>query len=262
MRDFLKQGFKNCRGITLTMKEDGDSDSGGISDRERRKIERQITKDNKDEWKNFIKDNGLDSKKMDFNYYMDIKDYADRVRSFNLGGNYTQIFGDDGKSFTKDMTQKIVNDVQALFGDKSYWFLYWRGIFGDKTPKIMDIYKYLDDKVGKQKLDELAKSDFDSKSIKEKFVQTVEEFENKLKEKFPFEIPQGKTPFYFMWKEGNSDKIRYFNTYEEWKLSLEIIKQEGNIDPTVDENKLSSYASARFSGKPNKGKATPLLFKK
>ena len=126
----------------------------------------------------------------------------------------------------------------------------------------MDIYKYLDDKGGKQKLDELAKSDFDSKSIKEKFVQTVEEFENKLKEKFPFEIPQGKTPFYFMWKEGNSDKIRYFNTYEEWKLSLEILKQEGNIDPTVDENKLSSYASARFAGKPNKGKATPLLFKK
>lgn len=260
MRDFLKQGFKNCRGITLTVKGDEDQ-PGGISNSERRRIERQIAKDDKKEWNAFVKDNGLNKSNFDFDYYMEIKDYADRLKSFNTSGNHNHLFGDDGKAFTKDMTQKIVNDVQALFGDGSFWFFYLRNIFGNKTPSKMDIYKYLESQGGKKKLDELVKSDFDSKGTKDKFVQTVDEFEDKLKEKFPFQIPEGKTGFYFSWRDGVKDKIRYFNTYEEWKLSLAIVKQEANIDPTIDENKFSSYASARFAGKPNKGKATPLLFK-
>jgi hypothetical protein len=260
MKDFLKQGFKNCRGITLAIK-DIEDPIEGISDKERKKIERQITKDDKKEWNAFVKDNGLDSKKIDFDYYLSIKDYADRLRGFNISGNYTYLFEDDGKTFTKDMTQKIVNDIQKIFKDKSFWFFYLRNIFGNKTPSKIDIYKYLDSQGGKQKLDELVKSDFDSKTTKEKFVQTVEEFENRLKDKFPFQIPEGKTPFYFSWRDGNKDKMRYFNTYEEWKLSLAIVKQEANISPTTDENEFTSYASARFAGKPNKGKATPLLFK-
>jgi hypothetical protein len=96
---------------------------------------------------------------------------------------------------------------------------------------------------------------------KGKLADAVEAFEIELKSRFPFEKPKSSTPFYFIWNEGKTQKMRYFNNYEEWNVSLQILKQEGN-DPTgVSTNGNSSEGSASFSSQPKKGVATPLLFK-
>lgn len=254
--------FRNCRGVKLGMGNMyADDMPSGISSKEARKIDRQTEKENRAEWKAFVKDNSLDKKGLDFDYYMAIKDNADRVRAFNMAGTYESVFDDAGKPFTKDTTQKVVNLVQSLFTDGAFWYLYWREVFGNKTPNKLDIYRNLESQGGKKKMEDLEKSNFDYKKYREMFTKAVEDFELELKKKFPFEVPKEKTKFLFVWGRTYPRQFRYFNTYEEWKLALEITKQEGNLTSSVQEDGGANEASADFPSKPIKGKATPALFK-
>ena len=107
----------------------------------------------------------------------------------------------------------------------------------------------------------LSESGYNAKKYVGILSKNAEEANNLLKTKFPFENPTSKTPFYFVWNEGKGRGIRYFNTFEEWKLALEIAKTEGNSPLSSQENAAATAGEAQFSSKPTLGEATPQLFK-
>lgn len=255
--------FENCRGIRLRSKGDEEGDATdepgpGWSRRAQKQLEKQVRKEEEAELKNFNKQSGLN---LDMEYYTVLKDDALRVKNFNATGYYNDIFDENGKPFTKNMTQKIVNNIQSLFSDMSIWYFYWRDIFGKKTPSFMDLYKYVESMGGKEKFKELVDANYNVGEYRTRLNDTVEAFETELKSRFPFEKPSGKTPFYFIWDEGGVKKFRYFNTYEEWNLSSQIVKQEGNQSTGQETNGAATAGSTSFSTQPKKGTATPLLFK-
>jgi hypothetical protein len=255
--------FRNCRGIRLTSKsgEKGGSEGGegvGWSRRAQKQLEKQMRKEEEAELKNFNKQNNLN---LDMEYYTVLKDDTLKVKNYNATNRYNILFNEEGKPFTKNMTQKIVNDIQELFNAGSVWYFYWRDVFGGKTPSFMDLYKYIEGIGGKEKFKQLVDANYNIGEYKSRLISAVEAFETQLKSRFPFEKPTSATPFYFIWNEGKVRKIRYFNNYEEWNVSLQILKQEGNEPTGESTNGNASEGSVSFSSQPKKGVATPLLFK-
>jgi hypothetical protein len=255
--------FRNCRGIRLTSKSgegggSGEGEGAGWSRRAQKQLEKQMRKEEEAELKNFNKQNGLN---LDMEYYTVLKDDTLKVKNYNATNRYNILFNEEGKPFTKNMTQKIVNDIQELFNAGSVWYFYWRDVFGSKTPSFMDLYKYIEGIGGKEKFKQLVDANYNIGEYKNRLISAVEAFETQLKSRFPFEKPTSATPFYFIWNEGKVRKIRYFNNYEEWNVSLQILKQEGNEPTGESTNGNASEGSVSFSSQPKKGVATPLLFK-
>lgn len=255
--------FENCRGIRAGSWRDkgaglSDESAPTWSKRAQKQLEKQVRKEEEAELKNFNKQNGLN---LDMEYYTVLKDDALKVKNYNATGYYNDFFDEKGKPFTKNMTQKIANDIETLFIGGSVWYFYWRDVFGGKSPKFMDLYNYIESIGGKSKYIELVNSNYNVKEYRERFDNSIEFAENELQSKFPFQKPSGKTPFYFIWDEGGIKKFRYFNTYEEWNVSLQIVKQEGNQTTGEETNGAASTGSASFSTQPKKGAATQQLFK-
>ena len=255
--DSFMSSLKNCRGISWVPTIS--SPTGGFDARVINKIEKDMKKELESELKNF---NKLNNSNLDIEYYTVLKDDQRKVNNWN-DGRYNDIFDENGKVFTKNLTQQMVNKIQVgILKPLSSWFLFWKEIFGDKTPSIKDLYNYIENIGGKEKLKELVDSDYNIDEYRNKLKESIDVFNNNLKQKFPFENPSGKTNFYIMWYENKLPKFRYFNTYEEWKLSTDAVKQEGNIPssgPTWNEN--ATEGSMVFSMKPTKGAATQQLFK-
>jgi hypothetical protein len=264
MSNFLNSNnFRNCRGIRLRSKSDGEGDATdepgpGWSRRAQKQLEKQMRKEEEAELKNFNKQNGLN---LDMEYYTVLKDDALKVKNYNATNRYNVLFDESGKPFTKNVTQKIVNNIQELISSGSVWYFYWRDVFGSKTPTFMDLYKYVESIGGKEKYKQLVDANYNIGVYKTRLNDAVEAFETDLKSRFPFQKPTGKTPFYFVWNEGGVQKFRYFNTYEEWNISLQVLKQEGNEPTGESTDGFASTGSASFSSQPKKGVATPLLFK-
>ena len=256
--------FKNCRGIRLRSKGDGEGVTGDEpgpkwSGRAQKQLERELRKEEEAELKGFNKQTGLN---LDMEYYIVLRDDSQRIKSYNNTNRYNILFDESGKPFTKNMTQYIVNNILTLFDGGSVWYFYWRDIFGEKTPSIMDVYNYVQNIGGKKAYVDLVNSNYNVKEYRKRLYDSVDAAEEKLKNKFPFEKPSSATPFYIMWYEGKSPKFRYFNTYEEWNLSIEIIKQEGNTPTSGPQtNGMASEGSASFSIKPSQGVSTQQLLK-
>jgi hypothetical protein len=256
--------FENCRGIKAGSRRDrkaGTSDETEVTwtKRAQKEAERYLRKEEEAELKAFNKQTGLN---LDKEYYTVLRDDSQKVNAYNNTKRYNLIFDESGKPFTKNMTQKIANDIESLFVDGSVWYFYWRDVFGNKTPSIMDIYNYVQNLGGKKAYINLVNSNYNVKDYRQKFYDAVELAENELKSKFPFQKPSGPTPFYIMWFEGKDKKFRYFNSYEEWNLSIQIMEEEGNRPTSGPEtNGTNSVGSASFSMKPSQGTATPQLLK-
>jgi hypothetical protein len=255
--------FENCRGIKAGSWRDrkaGSSDEPvvGWSIRAQKQLEKQVKKEEEDELKNFNKQNGLN---LDMEYYTVLKDDTLKVKNYNATNRYNILFDESGKPFTKNVTQKIVNIIQELVNSGSVWYFYWRDVFGDKTPSFMDLYNHIENMGGKEKYKQLVDTNYNIGVYKNRLNDVIEAFETDLKSRFPFEKPKTSTPFYFVWNEGNVQKFRYFNNYEEWNVSLAILKQEGNEPTGEATDGFASKGSASFSTQPKKGVATPLLFK-
>jgi hypothetical protein len=256
--------FENCRGIKAGSWRDRKAGSSnkpavGWSNKAQKRLEREIRGEDKAELKTFNKANGLN---LDMEYYTILKDEALKIKNYNETNRYNILFDESGKPFTKNMTQSKANDISTLFIGGSVWYFYWRDIFGAKTPSIMDLYKYIEGIGGKSKYMELVNSNYNIEEYGKRYDDSVELAENELQRKFPFEKPSGKTPFYFMWYEGQIPKFRYFNTYEEFNLSIQIVQQEGNKTSSgPDTNGANTAGSASFSTKPSKGTAIQQLLK-
>ena len=259
-----KTKFENCRGIRAGSWRDRKSGSGVDSEiswtrRNQKELDKYIRNEEAAELKAFNKENGLN---LDKDYYTVLKDDSEKIKSYNNTKRYDILFDESGKPFTKNMTQSKANDISTLFIGGSVWYFYWRDIFGPKTPSIMDLYKYIEGIGGKSKYMELVNSNYNIEEYGKRYDDSVKLAENELQTKFPFEKPSGKTPFYFMWHEGQIPKFRYFNTYEEFNLSIEIVQQEGNKTSSgPDTNGANTVGSASFSVKPTKGVATQQLLK-
>jgi len=255
--------FINCRGIRLTA---GSGEGGGGSEggegrwsrRAQRKLEREIRKENEAELKNFNKENGLN---LDMEYYTVLRDDTLGVKNFNATNRYDNLFDESGKPFTKNVTQIIVNIIEQMLNTGSSWYFYWRDVFGNKTPSFMDLYNHAESIGGKEKFKQLVDANYNNKVYRNRLIDNVNAFETELKSRFPFQRPKSATPFYFVWNENNLQKFRYFNTFEEWNISLQILKKEGNDPTSESSNWATTEASALFSSQPKRGTASPLLFK-
>lgn len=248
--------FRNCRGIRLSDRTVWDSHDWS------RKVEsnsKEEEREDKQEMKDFNKTNSTNIK--DLQYFRALRDDSLKIKNNNATGYYNGLFDEDGKPFTKNLTQKKINIIEGMFKGGSGWYFYFRDIFGSKNPTILELYNHIESIGGLEKYKELAKSGYNAKKYIDILSENSEVANNLLKAKFPFEKPSSKTPFYFVWNEGKGQGSRYFNTFEEWKLALEIAKTEGNRPLSNQENGAATAGEALFSSKPTLGEATPQLFK-
>lgn len=251
-------GFRNCRGVRLRIFGGDDGGEGRLSQYKDDWDEIANPKyhgDEKEGYKEFRKNSGLN---IDFEYYLGVKTFYDRLRSYNSGNRYGMIFNNEGKPFTKETTQSNVNNIETMFVNGAAWYFYFRDVFGNKTPTFVEIYNYIESIGGKEKLKQMVNDGFNAKGYKDKLSNNVQEYNNILMQKFPFEKPAGKTNFYIMWEEQGVNKARYFNTFEEWKFSVEALKVEGNVG-NVSEDGAATEGSVLYKSKP-RGEITNKIF--
>jgi hypothetical protein len=263
--------FKNCNGLRLSDSPEGMSKSADRPDRfvpdsmpstssreERMAFKQQKTED-EEKLKEFNRTNNTKIK--DLQYFRALMDDAIKIKNYNATGNYNGLFNEEGKPFTKNLTQQKIKTIEVMRAGLSSWYFYFRDVFGNKNPTILDLYEYIESIGGVEKYKELDKTGYNAKKYLDILSKIVDETNETLRSKFPFKKPSSSTPFYFAWNEGKVQKIRYFNTYEEWRLSLEIAKTEGNRPSSEKEDGSATSGEALFSSKPTLGEATPQLFK-
>lgn len=283
MANFLSSNdFRNCRGVRLSARGGTVSSDGGglltnvgglglgsliagmIQDRKER---REINRENKKEKKEFEQKVG---EQMSLEYYLDLKNELQKYNALSSQKYYSEIYDENGKPFTKNTTQKNVNLIELLMKDNSFWLFFYRDHFGSKIPTLEEFYNYMKTLGGEKGLEEITNKNYNYQVYRERLEKNVEEFNEELKKKYPFENPTGKTPFYIVWfvndpqkPDRSSDgvpKLRYFNTYEEQALASQVVETEGNKVASSELNPAGGFARTSFQYKP-KGKATDLLFK-
>jgi hypothetical protein len=262
MASFIRDNKpRNCRGVRMKLSGyggGGDSFEGpGWSARAERKAAREEEREEKKELKQFNADNGIN---IDLEYYRILKDDRLRIKGYNESNYYERIFNEEGKPFTSNTTQKVVNIIEGLFKNLSSWYFYWRDVYGPKNPSVMDLYKHIESIGGKEVYKKLVDKGYDANVYRNRLAELVEKYNDNLSNSFPFTKPSSKTPYYFVWNEGKVQNARYFNTYEEWKFALELARKEGNKSSSEKEDGAANSGEALFSSKPTLGTFTPQLF--
>jgi hypothetical protein len=261
MASFIRDNKpRNCRGVRMRIPGEGGGgyyEGPGWSARAERKAAREEEREEKKELKQFNTDNGIN---IDLEYYRILKDDRLKIKGYNESNNYDKIFNEDGKPFTSNTTQKVVNIIEGLFKNLSSWYFYWRDVYGPKNPSVMDLYRHIESMGGKEAYKKLVDKNYNVDEYRKRLAELVEKYNDNLSNSFPFVKPSSKTPYYFVWNEGKVQKARYFNTYEEWKLALELAKKEGNKPLSVMEDGAASSGEVLFSSKPTLGTFTPQLF--
>lgn len=259
---YSENNFRNCRGVRLTLGASNIGSEGGMSRRQERINQRQIDKENKKEWNNFLTTNNISNSDLDFNYYLDLKNEMEMYNGKNYG-YYDKIFNTEGKPFTDDMKQSNVNLIEKLMDteENDFWFFYYKEIFGNKKPlTILDIYNHLKELGGKKYFEELTDKNYNFKKYKDILSQKVDVYNDNLKKQFPFTRPKEKTPFVMIWFYDKQQGVRYFNSYEELVLASEVAKTEGNVIQTSSLNPGGASGQVSLRNKPI-GAATNAIFK-
>lgn len=262
-----ENSFENCLGIRLVLGPDVLGSSSGLTRKERRQLRKQTKKENKANYQNFLSSNSLTSNEIDMDYFLDLKEEKESV-----GGMFDsnpEIYDENGKPFTKNMTQSIVNTVEILFRDpmgSGKKILFWKNVFGNKKPEVIDFYNYFKQNGGEEGFDKLIESVYYSKNIYEILKKNVDEFNSKLRQQWPFVKPKGTTRFALIYYDKDNfgrsiQKVRYFNNYEEFAIATEVAK---NVDK--NQVKMGTTSPGGGSGEAtivNKpmGEKTQQLFK-
>lgn len=252
-------GFRNCRGIRLRdspdnmMKiahtnrfEPGSMDA--MSSKEERKAQKELDREDAKELKEFNAANGT---KIDLTYYRILRDDVLAIKNRNANPYYKELFDKDGKPFTDNLNQNKLSKIEGIFKSGDNKIFYFKDVFGNKNPSIMDLYNYMESIGGFKKYKELDETGYEPKKFIEKLQQRIEEFNDYMMKTCKFVKPSGKTPFVFIWYENKLPKFRYFNTIEEWKLALSMVEQEGNKNTGVNSDMAGSTGEATFGKKPS-----------
>jgi hypothetical protein len=262
MASFIRDNKpRNCRGVRMKLSGYGGDGGGGFegpgwSARAERKAAREEEREEKKELKQFNADNGIN---IDLEYYRILKDDRLKINNWNGNSYYQKVFNEEGKPFTPNTTQKVVNIIEGLFKDSATWYFYWKDLFGPKNPTVMDLYRHIESIGGKEGYKKLVDTGYNADVYRKRLEELVEKYNDNLSNNFPFPKPSSKTPYYFVWNEGKVQKARYFNTYEEWKYALELAKKEGNKPTSDKEDGAANSGEALFSSKPTLGTFTPQL---
>jgi len=250
--------FRNCRGVALKLL-GVDSGTGGtikVRDNWDEITNTKYNSELKEYYKDFVKSSGI---KIDFEYYLGLRHFHTGLKNNNGSGNYEYMFNDEGKPFTSEVTQRVVNRIEELLVQGYSWFFYLRDVYGKKTPNMVEFYQYIESVGGKDGLKKMVDNGFSANVYKDKLSKNVESYNVKLIGMFPFKKPAGQTEFYIAWEENGVQKVRYFNTFEEWKFSVEALKVDGNTYNSTNENALATEGSALYSNKPTGESAEKLL---
>lgn len=263
-----ENSFENCRGIRLVLGPDVLGSSSGLTRKERRQLRKQTKKENKANYQNFLSTNNLTSNDIDMDYFLDLKEEKETV--IGMFDSNPEIYDENGKPFTKNMTQRVVNTVELLLKDPSgsgKKILFWKNVFGNKKPEVIDFYNYFKENGGEEGFDKLIESVYSSKNIYEILQKNVDEFNNQLRQQWPFVKPdKDNKSFALIWYDKDNfgrsvQKVRYFNNYEEFAVAVEVAK---NVDK--NQVKMGTTNPGGFSGEAtivNKpiGEKTLQLFK-
>ena len=241
LTNFYNQGggFFNCRGIRLTLTKDKIKSQKQYVDKDTEKLDKKYRKEDEKEFENIKKQNNLN---IDYELYTILKDDALKVKNINSNNTYNQCFDENGKPFTKNLTQIIAFNIQTLLKNSQY-YLYWRNIFGNKTPSFMDLYNYVQkDLGGNENFMKVVNNNYNVDIFIEKFNQSLKVLDDKLESMFPFSNPEKQTAFYIIWYDDKKlPKFRYFNIYEEWKFAINKLKELGV--KFINENENGSFTS-------------------
>lgn len=250
---FVKAGgFRNCRGIALKIfgGEDASVDEKPRTDWE------QITEDSYG-YKEFKKENP--EMKINEDYFAVLRHYWLVLK--NTTG-YDYVFNQEGKPWTPIMTQRNVNTIEGMIKNREGDFIWLRDNFGNKKPTMQELYTFFQSIGGLKKIKEMIETiGFNTKEYLNRFKEIAEAYNQNLMKSFPFPAPTEKTNFYIIWNDetGTKNKYRFFNTFEEFKASVDAIRKVDGIAPReYREDGLPSSGSAVYGGTP-KGTASSAL---
>jgi hypothetical protein len=251
--EFVKAGgFRNCRGIALKIF--GGEDA--VVDEKPRTDWQQITEDSYG-YKDFRKENP--ELKIDEKYFAVLRHYFLQLKNTT---SYDFVFNQEGKPWTPIMTQKNVNTIEGMIKNKMGDFIWLRDNFGNKKPTIQELYNFFQSIGGLKKIKEMIETTgFNTKEYLERFKKLADQYNENLMKNFPFPSPTEKTNFYIAWTDetGAKNKYRFFNTFEEFKASVDAIRKVDGIPPReYKEDGLPSSGGAVYGGAP-KGPASSAL---
>jgi hypothetical protein len=245
--------FRNCRGIALKV---FGGEEGGDLPKQMKPWEAMIDDDyGYDELDKQTK------KKISKEYYSLLRFFMLYVKGRNSNYEYTEVLDEQGKPFTKNMTQNNVNRIETMFKGGECMYFWFADNFPKFTPKSpLELFEPFQNLGGMDKIKDMVKNTgFNCNEYLKRLKTNVEQFNEQLKKKFPFPKPTGKTEFYIAWNQGNDNIYRFFNTFEEWKFGVELLKNEGNTGD-VSEDGSATAGSALYKAKPQ-GPITSVLLK-
>jgi len=170
--NFLSQGFFNCRGIKLRIHGD-DSYGGGGGGGSQKQIsnwEDLITPFDKGTVKQMYKEFTVQNpqiKNVDFKYFTALQREADRIARFNerradfVKTSNESMFLSDGKTFNGNMKDVTAYSIDQMLRSGDSWFFYWKKLFGNTNPTILDIYKHIESIGGKSEYEKLSNRGYD-----------------------------------------------------------------------------------------------------
>lgn len=183
--NFISQGFFNCRGIKLRIYNDSDSYGGGGGGGSEKTISNwedlttPINKDSvKQSYKEFLKQNP-NIKNVDFKYFTALQREADRVSRFNqrktdfVKTSNESMYLSDGKTFNGNMKDVTAYSVDQILRSGDSWFFYWRKLFGNTNPSIMDVYNHIESIGGKSEYEKLTNRGYDGYKINQDLMNAI-----------------------------------------------------------------------------------------
>lgn len=260
-----ENSFENCIGVRLLLGANVLGSSSELSRKERRQLRKQTRKENKANYENFLSSNNLSSNEINMDYFLDLKEEKETYDG--MSGSSPEIYDENGKPFTKNTTQDIVNIIENKLKDPSgKKVFFWKNIFGNEKPQVIDFYNYFKENGGESGFDKLIESVYYSKNIYDILQKNVDDYNKQLRQKWPFVKPKGTTRFALIYYDKDNfgrsiQKIRYFNNYEEFAIATEVAK---NVDKNQVKmgttNPGGAYGEATIINKPI-GEKTLQLFK-
>ena len=180
--NFISQGFFNCRGIKLKLHSDGggSGSGGGRVPKDKTEWEDITTKtDFTPSYKDFKKQNPELVKKIDEKYFNALFRDSDRMKTKNdnktdyVKSTNESMFLSDGKTFNGAMKDGTAYAIDQMLRGIDGFYFYWRNIFGNKNPSIIDIFNHIESIGGKNAYEKLANSGYNANQTRINMMNSI-----------------------------------------------------------------------------------------